>query len=605
MKLKGRSLFTKRVRIRKVFFRQAMVLIFSCIPSIAAFASLEPIRGRVTEVEVDRGEAMVIVPETEGIRTGVRGEVLSRGGAREVRVVNVRGRDVRVRARNEAAFESVRVGDTVIFFADRREIVESVEESLKTLDELLGAVEPREVSTLEMAPDLAADVTGDILIDYEAWLLQLESEESAIPEIEKKKTRDLKDIPFYPNRVVEQRLRIGTDYDRTVADASAENSVDQFVRWNVDVDGEWWEGHTYRFGNEMEWNEKFFFEEIDYRVDHELPNGNRYWWRNRAVLKSFARNEGDSFLFNDFEARFIRKLSEEWEWELGGAFEGRHEYEANPDGGFMRGRFISEWNYRKGYDTWMDIGYELTREVRNATDDHDQNYWEHLLNFRYFHSDGDWEYYVTGLEEYRDFNQANNQSDQLRSEWFGEARKRLSDEWAAGLRGRIESDLYRLTDDFDSNRLLGELEPFLDYTGETLSLSFAPRFAYNHFLGSVPGDVVLLEGEPRKKSDGDSGEVSVYISATWFPNNEWFITASNDLSYQWFPHGETGAFASYLDAELLANSYSNFASLSIRHQCSEAAEISIYVSHSIQRYTRFNENDFETFHAGIEWLYRF
>jgi hypothetical protein len=562
----------------------------------------------VVDVNAERGMARLSLSEPSTVHPGNRGEILGRGGAAEFTVESAGRMEVRVRAEREGGFEEVRVSDTAVIYPAASRVLDSAEKSFQNIDSLLAKPEKAPETALEAAPDLLSDVTGDVLLDYEAWLQQLESEPSAIPgskEALPKEKKRKKKIPFYPNFRVSQRIRTGVDYDRTVTDSTAEVETGRFLLWDYERRGEWWKDHDYRLENELEKTDDFIYEEFDYRVRRTLWNGDRFWWRNRFIWKDFQHKVGDSFLYDDFEVRRIKRLSENWDWQRGLEVQARREYEADVDHGYTRLRGISEWNYHKDYDTFFDLSYELTKELRNAPEDADQEYLDNLLFMRYSKNLDDWDFYVTGREEYRDYPQPGNQSDRLYSEWYGSARRKFTDEWSAGIQGRLEGGYYRFTEDRDSNYVVVELSPFLDYWGEKTSFSLSPRIAQAHYFGSVPEEIFLQEGFPRDKSEADYREVGFYASFSWFPDEVWRLTLSNDLYHRWFPGGETGAVVDYLEALLLADSTSNLASLYLTYRPCKTLEFSVFVSHSVEIHGEYTENDFSNFNAGLEALYRF
>jgi hypothetical protein len=567
--------------------------------------SLQPLQGRVVDVRTEQGEARLSISDKEGLSVGQRGEIQSRSGPVEFTVESIGTAEVRVRERRNGEFEKVRNGDRVILYLTRTNLVTHVEGSLKNLDSLLAPTLEIPKSVLETGPDQLESVTGETLIDYEAWLKQLESEPSAIPappsQVAPKKRGK---IPFYPDIEIHQEVQSGADFNRSVSDTTSEETIGRFLRWNYFYRNEWWQDNHWSLENDLQQSDQYRYDELDLRKQVVLWNGDERWYRNRTLWKDYSGDNGESFLYDDLEARQIHKISTEWEWQTGVELETRQEYKADINRGYTRFSGISEWNYQKD-ETWLDIGYALTREIRSATDDADQQYLENLLTLRYSKTIGEWELYLTGREEYRDYEQAENRSDRLESEWFGSLQRKLNEKWTTGIEVNLESDLYRYTEDFDSDNLLLELAPTLDYWGDEYSLSFSPRLTWKHFLGEVPREIPLPEGSPYQKSEGDYFEVGFYSGVTWFPTPEWHISLSNDLAQRWFPAGETGETVGYLDALLLAESINNLASLYIDYRPSKNVEISLYVTHTIEVFSQYSENDFSTFNAGIEASYLF
>lgn len=595
---RARSFRFQRVLAPLVLF--ALVLIAG--PSTAA-----NVTGRVVDVDAERGEARLAVPDSDGIDRGARGEILGRGGPVEFSVQSTSGNSVVVRDSNRDGFANVQPGDTAVLFPSPSRLLEDSQSRIEAIDRLLAAPQEQPVLTLEQAPDLLADVTGEVLEDYEAWLHQLEGESAVIPSTTKTEAAELgrSEIPVYPNYEVFQELRSGVDYDRTVTDSTAENRIGRFASWEYEVLGELWEGIEYRANNLLEQNESYLIDEFDFRFDREFGNGDRFWWRNRAALKVFRNDEGDSYVYDDLEARYVRKISENWEWQRGVEIETRQEYEASPNRGFSRFRGILEWNYQKDYETFFDLSYELTQEIRSADEDAEQEYLEHLVDARYSTVLGKWDLYGTIRSEYRDYAQPEDQSDYWVTEGYGSARYKLTDEWSTGVQARTDVRKYFFTEDFDSDSLFGELAPFLDYWGEEFSLSFSPRIGGRHYLGEVPDDVILLSDSPRDKSDGDWFEAGFYASLSWYPNERWRVTVSEDIAHRWFPNGETGEFVSYLDALLIADSTTNLVSIFVSYEPRENLEFSASATHNIEIHPTYDENDFSNLHLGLEVIYRY
>lgn len=602
----GRSTRQQPVWLTFLFYFLAGYLHWTLLPAISAQSMDDLVRGRVADVRPERGEARLSVSDGKDLQPNSEGEIMTRQGPVDFLIERISGGDIRIRERRRGDFEKIRVGDLARLYVPASRVLEKAEKSLKEIDQLLETPIEQPPSPLESAPDLLGEVTGDLLLEYEAWLNELEAETLETPSEEEPPPTPRKEkIPFYPNLKVENTIRSGVDINRTVSDTTSEITHGRFILWNYQRRLEWWKDNNSRLENQLEQSNEYLYEELDYRRNTTTWNGDHVWWRNRALIKDYRIEGIDSFFYDDFEARRIHKLSPEWQWQRGIEVETRQEYEAKPNRGYLRLRGISEWNYYDEEDTWLDIGVEITQEVRMSGEDSEQEYTEALLTLHYSTRLGDWDFYVTGREEYRDYNQAENRSDRLASEWFGTLRKELTEKWTGGFQWRIEANNFRYTRDYDSDSLLLELAPTLDYWGDEISLSLSPRLTGKHFFGKVPAGILLFPGSPGNKSEGDWVEAGLYTGLTWTPVPAWRITLSNDIAQRWYPAGETGVTVTYLEAELLADSLNNLASLSVVYQPRREIEISAFVTHSVEVFSQYDENDFSTFDAGIEATYRF
>ncbi len=582
----------------------------------SAWTQSDLLPGRVLEVRPDRGQATLRFSVTTELSTGSLGFIQSRQGPVDFRVTNkLSESDINVREENRQTMSAVRVGDRALLYPSKSVLLKQTEDSFDKIDRLLESIPTEDKSILEQAPDLLADVTDETLLDYEAWLLQLESEEISISPDSTMDSlgKDMK--PHYPDLEVNQTLRTGVDYDQFVFHATSEfeaprrteRQIGRFVSWNYvesgDLDSE---RHLY-FENEIELNQDFFYEEMNFTVKRDLPSGDRFWWDNRSIWKVFQNDQGDSFVQNDFEARYIQKLSDEWEWQRGFEIDLRHEYEADRDDGFIRGTLISEWNYREGFDKWVDIGYELTRESRFDSDNSSQDYWEHRLLTHVFTLDDDVSFDFDGDFYYRDYNQPGSEEDEFISVWTATCRRRLNDSFSKGWRLTMEPRFYPTTEDLNSNALRAELARLYEYSkGTELFVTVEPRFGQVFHFGEVPDDIPLDPRLPRDKSDGDYREAGMNFSVSWFPNDQWRVNLFEDVYHRWFPEGETGATAFYLfDFPRIADFTGTYSSLSVDYIPKESLQFSLTVSHSKQFFDTFDENESSTFNVGLEATYRF
>ena len=573
------------------------------------------IQGRVVQVRPERGEARIAALGETPIPVGGRGQVQSRIGPVDFRVVTtIQANEALVREERRGEFSQVRVGDTVFLYPNSKEVSDAAKESLEQLDRLLGGEPLLSTDLSEAAPDFLAEVTGETLDDYEAWLLQLEGE-SIAPPVPPVGAPRREEIPFYPDLKTHQTVRTGVDYDRFVFNATTEEGsprrveeqIGRFLRWRYDRSGDLWENHFVRFENDFEANDYSTYEEMSFHERRELPNGDSLWWDNRSIWKVFQNDQGDSYLLNDFETRYVKKLSDRWDWQTGLRAEWKREYDTETDDGYKRGTLLSEWNYRDGFDKWFDFSYEFAREVRNDPRNRPQDYWEHRLEAQYYLFGGDWTYDLFAESYYRDYNQPGSEQDEFVSLLTGSARRKLSDTWTLGLRTEFEPRFYPTTNDTNSNAVRADLTPFLEYaSGGSLFLSLEPRVSQVFHFGRVSDDVVLGPTLPRKKSDGDYREAGLGFSLNWLADERWRLSLFQDVYHRWFPHGETGAIAFYLfDFPRLADSTNLYSSFSVDYLCSEDLELSFRVSHTRQLFRTFDDNDTSSFNAGIEAVYRF
>jgi len=572
--------------------------------------------GRVIEVRPDSGEATLRFPEGTAPVAGSAGFIQSRRGSVDFRVTQARSEfEVVVREEDRDSMSGVQAGDRAFLYPSHSAVLRQTEESFGRIDALLEGLPPERESVLEQAPDLLADVTAEVLGDYEAWLLQLEAEDLPIvPDLEGRAPPVL-DLPLYPDLEVRQTLRTGVDYDQFVFHATSESGaprrterqIGRYARWNYIESGDLDRYRNLYFENELEVNQDFLYEEMDFTVKRELPNGDRFWWENRSILKVFQNDQGDSFLQNDFEARYVKKLSDKWEWQKGIDLDFRHEYETDRDDGYLHGTFISEWNYRDGFDKWVDIGYELTREIRNDPENRSQDYWEHRLLTHVFSIEDEVSFDFDGDFYYRDYNQPGSEEDEFISVWTATCRRRLSDSLSKGWRLTMEPRFYPTTEDLNSNALRAELARLYEYTeGTELFVTFEPRFGQVFHFGSVPEEIPLDPRLPRDKSDGDYREAGLNLSVSWFPSEKWRVNFFEDVYHRWFPQGETGVTAFYLfDFPRIADFTGTFTSLSVDYIPQKDLEFSFTLSHSKQFYDTFDENESSTFNVGLEATYRF
>jgi hypothetical protein len=453
--------------------------------------------------------------------------------------------------------------------------------------------------------------------DYEAWLLELESESLPAIEPSLEVLEDIEEeIPFYPDIQTSQYIRTGVDYDRFVFTATEEveatvqtrEQIGRYFHWDFLQEGDLWEGDYLRFENDFEANDIFVHEEVDLYREIELPGGDRYWWRNRSLWRNYLNDQGDPFLLEDFEVRRIRPISEEWERQIGLRGIYKKEYRTDSDDGYFRGSFLYEWNYRKDFDRWFDLSYEFTSETRNDPERAELDYLEHRIYWQYFRFEEDWSMDLYGDSYYRDYNQPGTEEDEVLSLFTGTLRRKMDAEWTRGYRARLEPRFYPTTADLDSNAVGVQVSTFLEYSKEdgSLFLTLEPRVGQVFHFGRVPSDIVLSPGLPRDKSDGDFREAGLGFSLSWYPNERWRVNLFEDIYHRWFPAGETGETAFYLfDFPRIADSTNLFSSFSVDYLCSENLEISLRASHTKQIYSQYDENDTESLNVGIEALYRF
>jgi hypothetical protein len=588
----------------------------SLVPQICE-ARLEPLSGRVTDVRVDRGEVRVALTSQDGVQIGDRGQIQSRSGPVDIRVIGIDSPgEVRAREERRGGIEPVRSGDTVILFPSAARVEEEAAKSLTNLDRLLTREQAGPLEALELAPDFLAEVTGTTLEDYEMWVQILESEPlESIGELEVPLIGPKEALPVYPDIATYQTIQTGVDYDRFVFNATqtetagevVREQIGRFFRWNYVQSGDVWKDRFLRFENEFEANEIFLFEEMDFRRDYEFANGDRFWWENRAIWKVFLNEQGDPFVLDDFETRYVRKLSEKWGWQTGLIAQHKREYNTDSDDGYSRMTLLSEWNYRDGFERWFDVAYEFTREVRNDPERDEQDYWEHLIETQFFQFEEDWSLDLFGEFFYRDYNQPNDEQDVYNGLVIGTGRRKLSDRWTLGLRNTVEPRYYPTTEDVNTNAIRAEAAPFVEYKRDgKLFVTAEPRVSQVFHFGEVSDNIILGPGVPRDKSDGDYREAGISLSASWFPNDQWRLSLYQDTYRRWFPHGETGESAFYLfDFPRIADSVNFFGSLSVDYLCSEDLELSFRVSHTRQVYDTFDENDTESLNIGVEATYRF
>lgn len=593
-----------------------LFLLFGPFPQIGQ-ARLEPLQGRVTDARPERGEVRIAIPPPGVVRVGDRGQIQSRSGPVDIRVIGLdTPGQVRAREERRGAVEPVRPGDSVLLFPSVARIEEEAAQSLTNLDQLLSREETEPLEALELAPDFLAEVTGATLEDYELWLRLLESESvESIGEAEILPLLPKEPVPIYPDIDTYQTIQTGVDYDRFVfnatqtetADEQVREQIGRFFRWNYVQSGEPWKDQLLRFENEFEANEIFLFEEMDFRRDYEFSNGDRFWWENRAIWKVFLNDQGDPFFLDDFESRYVKKLSDKWDWQTGLIAQHKREYNTDTDDGYSRMTLLSEWNYRDGLERWFDIAYEFTREVRNDPERDEQDYWEHLIETQFFQFEEDGSLDLFGEVFYRDYNQPNDEQDLVNGLLIGTGRRKMSDRWTLGVRNTLEPRYYPTTEDVNTNAIRAEAAPFLEYNRDgKLFVTAEPRIGQVFHFGEVSDRIILEPGVPRDKSDGDYREAGFSLSASWFPNEKWRLNLYQDTYRRWFPHGETGETAFYLfDFPRIADSVNFFGSVSVDYLCSKDLEISFRVSHSRQMYDTFDENDTESLNVGVEATYRF
>lgn len=592
------------------------LVLFSFFGTAAGVCQTEGFPGRVIDIRSERGQATLRFPPGSSLEAGATGLIQSNRGPVDFRVVNLPNEsEATVREERRGSFTDVRIGDRALLYPTRKTILEKTSESLDRIDALIEERASADTNVPSSAPDLLAEVTDEVLLDYEAWLMLLESE-TVVPElpIELEEIDETKPS-IYPDLEVRQTLRTGVDYDQFVFHATGEEhapretrrQIGRYLRWNYVELGDLDPQRNLFFENELEANQDFLYEEMDFTVKKDLPNGDRMWWDNRSIWKAFNNNQGDSFIQNDLEVRHVRKLSKEWEWQRGFELDFRHEYEAEQDDGYLRGTFISEWNYREGFDKWVDIAYEFTREVRNDPENRSQEYWEHRLLTHVFSLRDEVSFDFDGDFYYRDYNQPGSDEDEFISVWTATCRKSVSDEFSKGWRLTMEPHLYPTTEDLNSNALSAELARLYEYTsGTELYVTVEPRFGQVFHFGEVPADIPLDPRLPRDKSDGDYREAGMNLSVSWFPNEQWRINLFEDVYHRWFPAGETGVTAFYLfDFPRIADFTGTYSSLSIDYIPEEDLEFSLNVSHSKQFYDTFKENDSSSFNIGLEATYRF
>lgn len=590
------------------------LLFFAFIPSTAQPQS-EAGAGWVIEVRADRGEAVVRFPEGAEVSVGDAGTIYSRQGPVDFQVSSLRTpSEGVVRFEDDGRIEGVRPGDRASLRLPLSRVRREVSESLDRIDALLMDASPEAMIPIDLAPDLLTRATGETLLDYEAWLLQLESEEVA-PAFRISEPPPTERPPTFPNLTTRQWLRTGVDYDQFVYHATGEagaprlteRQIGRTVRWNLLRSGSLDPHRRLSFENRFEANQDFVYEEMNLGVQRELPGGDRFWWNNRSILKVFQNDQGDSFFQNDLEARHVRKLSENWEWQRGVRLDWRTEYDETRDDGFLRGSVLSEWNYRDGFDSWGDLGYELTREIRNDSENSSQEFWEHRLYGRWFQFEEDSRFDFSADFFYRDYNQPGTEEDEFTSVWTAAVRRRASDQLMKGWRLTLEPRLYPTTEDLNSNAVRAEAARIYEFNrGSELFLSLEPRIAQVFHFGEVPDDIPLDPRLPRDKSEGDYREAGLNFSLSWFPNERWRVNLFEDVYHRWFPHGETGVTAFYLyDFPRIADFTGVLSTLSIDYIPRKDLELSLRASHTKQFYDVFDENESSSFNIGLEATYRF